>query len=389
MPKILIDCTPIRERPSGVGLYTYNLIQALSKIQSEEDFILGIYRQPSMKKWLTGNFTFPKFIQQYPHIYSLPLPVTIANLLAKYSPSLLTKFDSYLEQPDLIHGTDHYVYPCRNSYKVMTIHDLTFLKYPSYSNSIVKTYTNRIKQCLQSTDLVVTFSESSQRDIQEYFGVAKEKIYITPEASRYSPNYLKEENIKQLKASISYDFSQPYLLFVSTLEPRKNIINLIGAFNLLKQEYKIPHHLIIIGQKGWNYQQIFQTINSSIFKEDIHHLGYLSDQLVALFYNQADVFVYPSYYEGFGLPVLEAMTLGTPVVTSNSSSLPEVAGDAAILVNPHETTSIAEGIYLVINDSQLRQELIDKGEARAQLFSWEKTAKETLKAYKKVLAGAN
>jgi glycosyltransferase involved in cell wall biosynthesis len=383
--KILIDCTPIRERPSGVGFYAYNLIKALTKLQDREDFIFGIYGQPSMKKWLTGRFTFPKLIETYPHLYLLPLPVTITNLLAKYSQFILTNFDSYLEKPDLIHGTDHYVYPCRNTYKVMTIHDLTFLKYPSYSNLIVKTYTNRIKQCLQWTDLVITFSESSQRDIQEYFGVTAEKIYITPEASRYSPNFLRSENIEKLKASISYDFSQPYLLFVSTLEPRKNIVNLIGAFNLLKQEYKIPHHLILIGQKGWHFQEIFKTINSSIFKEHIHHLGYLSDELVALFYTSADVFVYPSFYEGFGLPVLEAMTLGAPVVTSNTSSLPEVAGDAAILVNPYELTSIAKGIYQVINDSRLRQELINRGQARARLFSWEKTAKKTLKAYKKVL----
>jgi glycosyltransferase involved in cell wall biosynthesis len=381
MKKILIDCSSLREKPSGVGFYTYKLIEALDKIQAEEDFTLGIYYQPSMKKWLTGDLSFPKNIQQFSPRYILPFPVTITNLLSQFNISFFPRSNSCLNNPDLIHGTDHYVYPCPKAKKVMTIHDLTFLKYPFYSNSIVKTYSQRIKKCLEWTDLVITFSQNSKQDIREYFGVSSEQIYITPEASRYGPNFLEQYNLENLKSSVSYNFKQPYLLFVSTLEPRKNIVNLIKAFNLLKQEYKIPHHLILIGQKGWNYEEIFQTINQSLFKDKIHHLGYLSDELVALFYSQADLFVYPSFYEGFGLPVLEAMTLGCPVVTSNISSLPEVAGDAAMLFNPNDFNCIANSINQVINDSQLRQNLIDKGKIRAQLFSWENTAKETIKAY--------
>lgn len=383
--KILIDCTSLREKPSGVGFYTYKLIESLSKIQAEENFILGIYNQPSMKNWLTRKSSFPELLKEFSPRYTLPFPVTITNLLAQFNIPIFNYTDKYLHQPDLVHGADHYVYPCQNAKKIMTIHDLTFLKYSFYSNSIVKNYTQRIKKCLEWTDLIITFSRNSKQDIKEYFGVCDQKIAITSEASRYSPNFLEQYDLESLKKSISYDFKQPYLLFVSTLEPRKNIVNLIKAFNLLKEEYKIPHHLILIGQKGWHYQDIFQAINKSIFKDNIHHLGYLSDQLVALFYSQAELFIYPSFYEGFGLPVLEAMTLGCPVVTSNTSSLPEVAGDAAILVNPKDFNSLAEGMYQIINNPQLRQYLIEKGKNRAQLFSWQNVAQETLQAYQQVL----
>jgi glycosyltransferase involved in cell wall biosynthesis len=382
MKKILIDCTCLRDQPSGVGFYTYQLIKALDKIQVDDHFVFGIYCQPSMKKWLTRNFTFPQLLQDHPNSYLLPIPVTISNLLAKYYPSFLNQFNSYLPEPYLIHGTDHYVYPYPKSYKVMTIMDLTFIKYPFYSNSIVKTYIDRLKQCLKWTDLVLTISESSKQDIMEYLGVKPEKIVVTYLASRYTNYSLSDDQKSKLQSSISYNFNIPYILFVSTLEPRKNVVNLIKSFNLLKHEYKIPHNLVLIGQKGWYYQEIFSEINNSPFKENIYHLGYLSDELVALFYSLADVFVYPSFYEGFGLPVLEAMTLGSPVVTSHTSSLPEVAGDSAIYVNPQEVSSISEGIYQVINNPQLRQDLIAKGRERAKLFSWGKMAQETINAYK-------
>jgi glycosyltransferase involved in cell wall biosynthesis len=215
--------------------------------------------------------------------------------------------------------------------------------------------------------------------------VNPEKVYVTPLASRYYANYISPEVAEKLELEAKYDFSKPYLLFVSTIEPRKNINSIITAFNLLKQNYKIEHQLVLIGKKGWSYEPIFAAIESSLWKKEIHHLDYLSDELVALFYSKADVFVYPSHYEGFGLPVLEAMTLGAPVVSSNTSSIPEVAGDAAILIDPQDSMQLAEAILKVISDRQLRQDLINRGKERAKLFTWERTARETLKAYRTIL----
>ncbi|MBW4570084.1 MAG: glycosyltransferase family 4 protein [Tolypothrix carrinoi HA7290-LM1] len=386
MLKVVVDATPVAPRPSGVGFYVANLIRALNALQEKENFQLGIVNQPGVKKWLRGNLSFPDSLQEYCHRHMLPIPVRISDLLLAiaFKPSL-SYFEKYFGFPDILHGTNYSVYPCNKSLKVMNIYDLTFIKYPHYVDSVVKTYTERVKRCLQWTDLVITISESSKKDIVEYLKVDPEKVYVTPLASRYYANYLCTENILELEKQVNYDFSQPYLLFVSTIEPRKNILTLISAFNYLKQKYNIEHKLILIGKKGWNYKPIFAAIENSPWKHDIHHLDYLSDELVALFYSKADVFVYPSHYEGFGLPVLEAMTLGTCVVSSQTSSIPEVAGDAALLINPNEPIQLAETILKVISDSQLRQQLIDKGKEQAKLFTWERTARETLKAYKSLI----
>lgn len=378
MFKVVIDGTPVAPKPSGVGYYVANLIYALHALQETENFQLGIAYQPGLKKWLRRDLSFPPELSHYINLYMLPLPVRLYNLLVatSYKPAW-EYYEQYLGNPDIVHGTNYSVYPCKQSLKVMNIYDLSFIKYPQYTDTVVKAYHQQIRKNLQWTDLVLTISESSKQDIVNYLEVEPNKVVVTPLASRYISNQ-KEPPV------VNYDFSRPYLLFVSTLEPRKNIITLINAFSYLKQKYKIEHNLILIGKKGWQYKPIFQVIASSPWFDCIHHLDYLPDELVALFYAKADVFVYPSYYEGFGLPVLEAMTLGAPVVTSNTSSLPEVAGDAAILVDPKDVISLAEAILRVVSDRTLRNELIIKGKAQAKLYSWERTAKETLNAYKTI-----
>lgn len=387
MLKIVVDATPVEPKPSGVGFYVANLIHSLDKLQATENFRLEIIYQPGLKKWLRGDFSFPDSLKNYSHLHLFPLPVRLSDLLLKLSfePSL-AYFEKYFGAADIVHGTNYTVYPCSQSLKVMNIYDLTFIKYPNYIDSVVKAYTERVRRCLGWTDLILTISESSKKDIIEYLQVEPQKVYVTPLASRYYPDYLADEAAQTLEAEVKYDFSQPYLLFVSTIEPRKNINAIISAFNYLKEKHKIEHQLVLIGKKGWRYEPIFAAIESSPWREQIHHLDYLSNELVALFYSKADVFVYPSHYEGFGLPVLEAMTLGAPVVCANSSSLPEVTGKAALLIEPDEPMQLAEGILKVISDSQLRQELIQLGKERAKLFSWEKTAKETLKAYRGIMS---
>ena len=386
MFKVVIDATPVAPKPSGVGFYVANLINALDNLQAGENFELGIAFQPGLKKWLRGDWSFPDCLQRYSQRHFFPLPVRISNILLASDVNRVTSyFEKFFGSPNLVHGTNYSVYPCNKSYKAINLYDLTFIKYPQYTNSVVETYTEKVKRCLQWTDLVLTISESTKQDIIKYLQVDANKIHVTPLASRYDPNFISDEKSEELSNQVQYDFSQPYLLFVSTIEPRKNITAIISAFNYLKQKYKIPHNLVLIGRKGWHYSPILTAIENSPWKNQIHHLDYLSDELVALFYAKADVFVYPSHYEGFGLPVLEAMTLGTPVVSSNTSSLPEVAGDAALLINPDEPMQLAEAILKLISDSQLRQEFINKGKERAKLFSWERTAKETLKAYRSII----
>jgi glycosyltransferase involved in cell wall biosynthesis len=384
MFKVCLDATPIRDKPSGVGVYTLNLIKALDQLQESEKFKLDIYFQPTFKNWLSRNFSPNELIQSYsPHC--LPIPVTVTNALIKFPNPLLAYFSRSLDRPDVVHGTDHFVYPNPTSRNIMTIHDLTFVKYPEYVPKIVKTYLERIKNCLKFTDAIITFSENTKRDLVELLKIAPNKIYVTYQASRYRADYLTEQQIEELKVSFSYDFNKPYFLFVSTLEPRKNVISLIQAFNYLKQKYKIEHQLVLIGQTGWKYQPILQAINQSPYRSDIHHLNYLSDDLVALFYSQAEAFIYPSFYEGFGLPVLEAMTLGAPVITSNGSSLPEITGDTALLINPNDSMELAGAMLNLIGDRVLRDNLIFKGKEQASKFSWKKTAQSTLNVYRSVI----
>lgn len=385
--KIIIDATPITPRPSGVGLQIANLICSLYSLQLEESFELGVVYQPGLKNWLRGDWNVPEALTQYLSVNFLPLPVRISNLLLfpTFQPIWSSLAKSW-GNPDIVHGTNYSVYPCDRCFKVMNIYDVAFIKYPDYVDAVAKSYVEKVKRCLQWTDLVLTISESSKRDIVRYLNVAPERVYVTPLASRYCSNYLSTINIERLSQTVDYDFSQPYLLFVSNIEPRKNIISIVMAFDLLKKKYKIEHNLVLIGRRGWNYQNIFAAIEASPYKQHIYHLDYLSDELVALFYARADVFVYPSYYEGFGLPVLEAMTLGAPVVASNTSSLPEITGDAAILIDPNDPNNLAEAIWEVINNSQMRQKLIQKGKERAKQYSWQQNARETLKAYRSLLA---
>ncbi len=384
MFKICLDATPIRNKPSGVGVYTLNLINALAKLQDSENFKLDIYFQPTFKNWLSQNLSPNELIQSYsPHCLSIP--VTVTNALMRFPNPFLAYFERSLNEPDLVQGTDHFVYPCRKSRNIMTIHDLTFIKYPEYVPTIVKTYLTRIKNCLKWTNAIITFSENTKRDLIELLKIDADKIHVTYQASRYHQDYLNNQLIEELKSNCLYNFTKPYFLFVSTLEPRKNIITLIQAFNYLKKHYKIEHQLVLIGQAGWKYQPILEAINQSPYHTEIHHLNYLSDDLVALFYSQAEVFIYPSFYEGFGLPVLEAMTLGTPVITSNTSSLPEITGNAALLINPNQPTELAEAMLKIISDRIFRDKLISQGKEQARKFSWEKTAQTTLKIYRSIL----
>lgn len=387
MNRIFIDATPLCQQPTGIGLYTLNLINYLDKLQSKNNFELIIYYQPGAKNWFKGYRKLPIQLQNFSNSYIFNLPVRITNLLFDYVPQVFPiVLEQKLNNPCLFHGTNFTTFSFKQTKKVITIHDLTFLKYPHYIDTVVKQYVKRIQKCISFVDLILTVSQSTKQDIIEYMGVNPDKIHVTPLATCLD-QYLTLPSLHNITSNHPYAqyFNQPYILFVSTIEPRKNIINLIKAFEHLKQKYKLDHQLILIGKKGWKYTETFMMIDNSPYKNQIHHLSYLSTETVALFYKNADVFVYPSFYEGFGLPILEAMSFGVPVVTSNTSSLPEVAGDSALKIDPTQPLEIAEAIYQIIDDRELRNNLIKKGLERINLFSWQKTAQLTLEAYQSIL----
>ncbi len=385
MLRITLDTTPILPKPSGVGFYVMKLLAELTQMAIESgDFQLEAIYQISLKSAIRGEFSAPPALQSYPQLKYFPLPVKITNLFIRYPQLFLPLFERSFGFADIFHGTNYTVFPFRRSRKVMTVYDLTFIKYPHYSNAIVQSYADRVRRCLGWTDLILTISASSKQDIVEYLGFPADRIVVTPLASRYGVGYPRAVPEEMTQTFAGYDLRRPFILFVSTIEPRKNLVGLIAAFDDLKRTQQIAHDLVLVGQKGWLYEPIFERIARSPYRESIHHLDYLPDDVVAAFYANADVFVYPSHYEGFGLPVLEAMTLGTPVVCSDNSSLPEVVGDAAVMIDAGDERSIADGMMRVIGDRAFRDQLIQRGYDRSAQFSWRHTAEATLQAYRRL-----
>ncbi len=254
--------------------------------------------------------------------------------------------------------------------QIVTIHDLSFLKYPQwFSRRFYYFYNFLIPRVTRSAQKVITVSNFSKNEISNVLNIPKKNIEVVynavSEKFRYDP-FSKKKN---------------YILAVSSLDPRKNFINLILAFKKLSlREYK----LIIVGTKNkiFSDSKIRRLIEQT---PNIEFTGYVPDEKLVKLYQQAELFIYPSLYEGFGLPPLEAMACGTPVVVSNVASLPEVCGDAAYYVNPYDVNDIAQGIEIVLRDEILRKELIQKGLKRVKFFSWEKSAKKLVEIIEEVL----
>ncbi len=438
MFEVLIDATPVTDTPSGVGFYVLNLIQALTRLQSQESFSLQMAYQPRFQAWVGGQRLLPRPLRTLTTpMRRWNLPVRLSSLWMDLGDwpggrqPLNLALNRSLGTPTIVHGTNYSVYPCPGAKRVMTIYDLTCIRYPEYVDRVALHYAEQIRRHLRWTDLVITISENSKRDIVEFLGLPPDRIWVTPLASSHvamAPTALSvsagtaahtattavaptvsaatasaatvratadfptniahpldSPSIREIEQVTGYDLHQPYLLFVSTIEPRKNLLGLIRAFEELRSQYKISHNLVLVGRRGWRYEPVFEAIARSPWREHIYHLDYLSDAVLAMFYRKADVFVYPSHYEGFGLPILEAMEFGIPVVTSNTSSLPEVAGDAALYASPQDSEEIAARIFEVLTDVDLRHRLMMGGKEQAKRFSWEATARQTLAAYQSLV----
>lgn len=288
---------------------------------------------------------------------------------------------------DLLHSTD-FIPPLHSPFKtVITVHDLAFLHYPHFLTTESAAYYGLIDRAVVRSDHIIVPSEYTRQDLVAQLGVDADKVSVIYEAANPSFGPLPEEATR-LAIAAKYNLPQSYVLFVGTIEPRKNVAGLLHAFARLRDKYGVTPGtgLAIAGSKGWLYEETLETVRSLKLEAYTHFLGRVPDSDLHQLYVGARCHVHAAYYEGFGLPPLEAMACGTPTIVSNVSSLPEVVGDAALLVSPTDSEEIAVAIHRLLTDDALHAELRAKGLQRARTFSWEKAAQRTLETYRQVIA---
>lgn len=268
---------------------------------------------------------------------------------------------------------------------VATIYDLSFVRYPQSFNTLNRSYlTWAVRDSLRRAKRIIAISESTKRDLIELFGAKPDQIAVIHcgtdlnSIQRASP--IEIETLRARR-----HLPEEMILHVGTIEPRKNLVRLIHAFALAKRIAHIPHSLVLIGARGWRYTQVDQALEQEGIAESVIFAGYIPQDELPLWYQAAQLFVYPSMYEGFGLPPLDAMACGLPVVTSNAASIPEVVGDAAIQVPPEDVQAIADAIIRVVTDAALREQMTHRSILQAARFTWKKTAAETVSVYRSVL----
>ncbi|MCL5962574.1 MAG: glycosyltransferase family 4 protein [Chloroflexi bacterium] len=272
------------------------------------------------------------------------------------------------------------------SRSIVTVHDLTFMLFPNTFNRTNRAYLSLFTRLsVRRADRVIAVSHNTKDDIVRLIGIAPEKVAVIHHG--VEPMFRKIEDRSQIEAfKRRRGLPDRYVLFIGTLEPRKNLLTLLSAFARLKKESNIPHRLVIGGAKGWMWDEILATIERLDLRRDVLLPGYLPLDEEPMWYNGADLFVYPSLYEGFGFPPLESMACGTPVITSDGSALPEVVGDAGVLVDPTDTDQLAGAMRTVLGDTSLREDLARRGLERASSFSWEEAARRTVEAYRECFA---
>jgi glycosyltransferase involved in cell wall biosynthesis len=284
---------------------------------------------------------------------------------------------------DVLHSPVHVLpaaCPCRS---VVTIHDLSAFRFPQAFPPIQRRYLQLFtKRSARKADAVVAISESTRRDVIEMLGVSPDRVSVV--LNGVDPSYRPAAEADRQRAADLYGIGPNDVLYLGTLEPRKNIPALITAFSRATKHLPADVRLIVAGARGWMYDSIFKLAEDLGLVERVRFVGYIPAEDHAALYSAAAVFVYPSLYEGFGLPPLEAMACGTPVIASNASSLPEVVGDAGLLVDPRDTDALGDAMIRLLGDSGLRAELRERGLERAAQFSWESSARRTLDVYEQV-----
>ncbi|MFQ6014412.1 MAG: glycosyltransferase family 4 protein [Anaerolineae bacterium] len=374
--RIGIDYTAAVRQGAGVGRYTRGLVDALAELDRQNEYVLLVASdsKPGAAKTWPDNF----------RLVTLPLPDRILTILW-HRLQLPLFVDLFCHKLDIFHSPNFVLPPVRRGRTLVTVHDLSFLRYPVGAEPSLRIYLQKVvPRSVRRADKVLADSECTQNDIVELLGIPAEKVKVVYAGvdERFRP-IVDGALLAEVRARYALNFS--FILSLGTLEPRKNYLRLVEAYALLKArglgtENQRPK-LVIAGGKGWLYEPIFRKVDSLGLKRDVRFLGFVPDEDLPALYTLADLFAFPSHYEGFGLPALEAMACGTPVVASDRASLPEIIGDAGLLVSPDDREGLATTMARAWGDGSLREEMREKGLEQARRFTWRGAAENLLQVY--------
>ena len=374
--RIGINARYAQRQITGIERYTVELIKHIGKIDTKDRFTLFFNKHEPVPN-LSDNPHFSSYVSRFP-TRSTPMRILWDELILY--------FEIVKNRIDVFHGPS-FVVPVlkpKSCRYIITVHHLSWLYYPerfTFFNRLVFTFF--LPRSIRNADKIIADSYATKKDIIKFFKVPSKKIkviYLGIDDGLYTLKKDREDQEKRTEVLHKYNLPDKYILSIGSLLPRKNVVNIIRAFHELRKKGR-EEKLVIIGKKAWLYEQIFNVIKQFNLKDDVIFTGYVDDKDLPCLYGSARLLLFPSLYEGFGLPILEAMASGCPVITSNVSSMPEVAGDAALLVNPNSVREITEATKLIMTDKRQRENLIEKGYDQVKKFSWEKTARETLITY--------
>ncbi|MFC1598713.1 glycosyltransferase family 4 protein [Patescibacteria group bacterium] len=370
--KIGIDARMYGKAQSGIGNYIQQITAKIFELDKDNDYYIFLL-EPVYSQFQPPHNKIHKIKADSPW-YSYSEQTKFLQQLLKY-------------KLDLMHFP-HFNAPIfYNRSRIHTIHDITPKFFPGHKQKSAWrkfAYNLTLKTGLRKSKKIIASSQATKNDIIKHFNVNPAKIEVillgTEDHFHVVQNY---DKIKEIKAK--YKISKPFVFFVSVWRNHKNFEGLIKAFEILKSQYKLDYQLVLGGQADPNYPNINEAIANSAYKEDIITTGFIADKDLPAIYSAAEIFVIPSFYEGFGLIGLEAMACGTPVVSSEVTSLPEIMGEAALYFDPNNHQQMAETINKVLTDQQLKDLLIDKGFNQVKKYSWQKCAQQILKLYQDIL----
>jgi glycosyltransferase involved in cell wall biosynthesis len=371
--RITADLTPAVHHHAGIGRYTQELFTALTALDTANRYA-AFYSAPQ------GDEKPAPPLDRLP-ARTTPLTARTLRFRVMLAHFFHLALDHWLPPTDIFHATDHILPPLRHAQSVFTLYDLTVRLSPASHLPLNRWYsTLMLPIFMRQAKAIIAISEQTRRDAVQWLPALAPKIQVIYPGvnARFRP-VTDPEALARVRAK--YTLPAAFLLYVGTLEPRKNIPTLLEAYHGLCATLPEAPPLVLAGRKGWLYEPIFRRVTALGLEARVKFTDWVADEDLPALLTAASVFVYPSLYEGFGLPPLEAMACGTPVICSNTSSLPEVVGQSGLLVDPQDIASLAEAMRRLLTDAQLHAELSARGQTQAQAFTWERTARQTLDLY--------